>query len=88
MSVILSSMLMVFGSYIAQPDWFNNGPFEFHTQHETLAECQIATHGTSDICVGESPSSQYRKSDVKIESKTAELNFVECDYWAGCYIQE
>ena len=87
-ATILAILGVVWGGYIVQPQWFDDGPYEFDKQYETLAECQIATHGTSDICVGESPSSQYRKSDVKNESKTAELNFVECDYWAGCYIQE
>ena len=43
-------------------------------------------HGTDDICVGEQPSDRYvlsSKKDTPITS--AELNFVECDYWAGCY---
>ena len=88
MSVIISIMSLVFGGYVVQPEWFDNGPFEFHTQHKTLAECQIATHGTSDVCVGEQPSSQYKKSNVEADPSTAKLDFVECDYWAGCYIKE
>jgi hypothetical protein len=87
MSVIISIMSLVFGGYVAQPEWFDNGPYEFHAQHETLAECQIAKSENS-LCVGEQPSSQYKKSNVEAEVSKAKLDFVECDYWAGCYIQE
>ena len=87
MSVILSSMLLVFGSYIAQPDWFDNGPYEFHKDYDSLVECQIAAHGTSDVCVGEQPSKQFIKA-VNVKTNTSfkdKLDWVECDYWAGCY---
>ena len=81
MSVILSSMLLVFGSYIAQPDWFDNGPYEFHKEYDSLAECKIAK-SEKDICVGEQPSNLYVLSSKKDTPMTsAELNFVECDYW-------
>ena len=88
MSVILSSMLLVLGSYITQPEWFDNGPYEFFEHYESVEECQIATHGTGDICVGEQPSNRYilagKYKDTPMTS--AELTFVECDYWAGCYL--
>ena len=29
MSGILSSILLVFGGYIVQPTWFENGPYEY-----------------------------------------------------------
>ena len=88
MGVILSTILLTLGSYIVQPDWFDNGPYVFESKHSSLEECQIATHGTSDICVGEQPSDRYKKSDVESKTTSTVLNFVECDYWAGCYIQE
>lgn len=87
MSVILSSMLLVFGSYIAQPDWFDNGPYEYYKEYDSLAECQIATHGTFDVCVGEQPSKQFIKA-VNVKTNTSfkdKLDWVECDYWTGCY---
>ena len=49
MSGILSSMLLVLGSYIVQPTWFDNGPYEYYKEYDTLKECQIATHGSGDI---------------------------------------
>jgi hypothetical protein len=87
MSVILSSMLLVFGSYIAQPEWFENGPYEYYKEYDSLAECQIATHGIDDICVGDSPSKQFIKVlNVKTDTTYQDkLDWVECDYWAGCY---
>jgi len=87
MSGILSSLLLVFGSYIVQPDWFDNGPYEYFKEYDSLAECQIATHGTDDICVGEQPSKQFiRALNVRTDTSFQEkLDWVECDYWAGCY---
>ena len=87
MSGILTSILLVFGGYIVQPTWFENGPYEYYKEYDTLAECQIATHGTGDICVGEQPSKQFIKAfNVKTdESFKNKLEWVKCDHWAGCY---
>ena len=91
MQVILTSMLLVLGGYVVQPvidsDFFDNGPFEYYKEYDTLAECQIATHGTGDICVGEQPSKQFIKAlNVKTdESFKNKLEWVKCDHWAGCY---
>lgn len=87
MQVILTSMLLVFGGYLAQPDLFDNGPYEYFKEYDSLAECQIATHGTDDICVGEQPSKQFIRADnVKTDTTFQEkLDWVDCDYFAGCY---
>ena len=91
MQVILTSMLLVLGGYVVQPvidsGFFDNGPFEYYKEYDTLAECQIATHGTGDICVGEQPSKQFIKAfNVKTdESFKNKLEWVKCDHWAGCY---
>ena len=87
MSGILSSILLVFGGYIVQPTWFENGPYEYYKEYDTLAECKIATHGTGDICVGEQPSKQFIKAfNVKTDTAfQSKLDWIECDYWAGCY---
>ena len=87
MSGILTSILLVFGGYIVQPTWFENGPYEYYKEYDTLAECQIATHGTGDICVGEQPSKQFIKAfNVKTDTAfQSKLDWIECDYWAWCY---
>ena len=87
MSGILSSILLVFGGYIVQPTWFENGPYEYYKEYDSLEECQIATHGTGDICVGEQPSKQFIKAfNVKTDTAfQSKLDWIECDYWAGCY---
>ena len=33
MSVFLSILSVVWGSYIVQPQWFDNGPYEFDTRY-------------------------------------------------------
>ena len=91
MSVLVGIVSVVFGGYVAQPEWFNNGPFDYVETHDSLAECQVAGSGTSDICVGGSPVALgYTKSDQKSiqSSKVAKLEFVDCDYWAGCYVMK
>ena len=86
MSVIYGILALVWGGYTVQPQMFDNGPYEFNQKYETLAECKIAKSET-DICVGEQPSDLYVLSSKKDTPMTsAELNFVECDYWAGCYL--
>ena len=87
MSVIYGILALVWGGYTVQPEMFDNGPYEYFAEYETLAECKIATHGTNDICVGEQPSKQFIKvSNVKTDTTFQEkLDWVDCDYWAGCY---
>ena len=88
-ATILAILGVVWGGYIVQPQWFDNGPYEFDKQYETLAECQIATHGTDDICVGEQPSDRFTiTSNVEAEVASTKLDFTQCDYWAGCYYKE
>lgn len=86
MSVILSSMLLVLGGYVVQPELFDNGPYEYFAEYETLKECKIAK-SEMDLCVGEQPSKQFIKvSNVKTDTTFQEkLDWVDCDYWAGCY---
>ena len=85
MGGILSTILLTLGSYMVQPDWFDNGPYEYFGEYQTLSECQIATHGTDDVCVGESPVKQFIKSNETNTTYQETLTWVECDYWAGCY---
>ena len=86
MSVIISIMSLVFGSYLAQPEWFDDGPYELEQVYESLQDCQIAKDDKNGVCVGESPSTLYLVTGKEVGVSTGKLEFVECDYWAGCYM--
>ena len=89
MSGILAVLALVWGGYTFQPQWFDDGPYEFDKEYLTLQECQIATHGTDDICVGEQPSDRFTiASSVTADETSTKLNYTQCDYWAGCYFKE
>jgi len=57
MSVILITIGLVFGAYLYQPMWFDNGPYHYVSSHESLADCERAktsghdeTYGKDLIC--------------------------------------
>ena len=51
MSVILVVAGLVFGAYLYQPMWFDNGPYIHVSSHEALADCEKAKMGNPDaIC--------------------------------------
>ena len=51
MSVILVTVGLVFGAYLYQPAWFDNGPYHYVSSHEALADCEKAKSGNPDaIC--------------------------------------
>ena len=57
MSVILVIVGLVFGTYLYQPMWFDNGPYHYVSSHESLADCERAktsghdeTYGKHLIC--------------------------------------
>jgi len=86
MSVIIGVISLVFGSYIAQPEWFDDGPYELEQVYESLQECQIAKGGNNGVCVGESPSKLYLVTGKEVGVPMTKLEFVQCDHWAGCYM--
>ncbi|SVC56722.1 uncharacterized protein METZ01_LOCUS309576 [marine metagenome] len=45
MSVILIVVGLVFGAYLYQPMWFDNGPYHYVSSHESLADCERAKVG-------------------------------------------
>ena len=45
MSVILVIVGLVFGAYLYQPMWFDNGPYHYVSSHESLADCEKAKSG-------------------------------------------
>ena len=57
MSVILITVGLVFGAYLYQPMWFDNGPYHYVSSHESLADCERTktsghdeTYGKHLIC--------------------------------------
>jgi len=89
MSVIIGIMSMVWGSYIVQPEWFDDGPYVETSKFATLGECQIDTDGTKDLCVSNGINFSSYVIDKTAKPKTeGKLNYVECDAWQGCYIKE
>ncbi|HIE78073.1 MAG TPA: hypothetical protein EYP92_04555 [Candidatus Thioglobus sp.] len=67
MSVILVTVGLVFGAYLYQPLWFDNGPYHYVSSHEALADCQKAKSGNEyAVCAN---GELYLKDDsvVKIE---------------------
>ena len=86
MSVIISIMSLVFGSYLVQPEWFDDGPYELEQVYESLEDCQIAKGGNNGVCVGESPSKLYLVTGKEVSVPAGNLEFVQCDHWAGCYM--
>ena len=90
MSMILLVASLVFGGYLYEPMWFDSGPYTQVDQAEftSMEECQMVTAGTKDICVGDNPVRRYILDTDAYKSSSAPLNYVTCDYWAGCYTQE
>ena len=90
MSVILTIASLVFGGYLHEPMWFDSGPYVHTSSHESLVECLTAkagheVHMQEAICA---KGELYVKDKNVAQKATGDLNYVECDYWAGCYIQE
>jgi hypothetical protein len=86
MSVIYGIIALVWGGYVAQPEWFDDGPYELEQVYESLNECQIAKGGKNGVCVGESPSKLYLVTGKEVGVPVGKLEFVQCDHWAGCYM--
>ena len=86
MSVIYGIIALVWGGYVAQPEWFDDGPYELEQVYESLQECQIAKGGKNGVCVGESPSKLYLVTGKEVSVPAGKLEFVQCDHWAGCYM--
>ena len=45
MTVIIFVASLVFGSYLYEPMWFDNGPYHYVSSHESLADCEKAKSG-------------------------------------------
>ena len=65
MSVILVTVGLVFGAYLYQPLWFDNGPYHYVSSHEALADCEKAKLGDPDaICA----NGELYAKDGKVET--------------------
>ena len=56
MSVILVIAGLTFGTYLHQPEWFDETPYHYESSHKTLVDCENAKrghelHGQLAICV-------------------------------------
>ena len=66
MSVILVVAGLVFGAYLYQPMWFDNGPYHYVSSHETLADCEKAKSGNPQaVCAN--GELYLKEGDVKTE---------------------
>jgi len=88
MEVLIAIVSAVFSSYTVSPDLYSHGPYEYEAEYSSVAECQIDSYGVDAICTTEAPFQMYVLSDQPINHGTTPLEYIECDYWAGCYRQE
>lgn len=97
--IAIFSFYVGLGSYMVAPDLYSHGPYELsagtcgdsycNKEYSSVEACQIDSHGTGSICTTEAPFQQYTVTDsIPTSSNTAELTYIPCDYWAGCYTQE
>ena len=65
MSVILVTVGLVFGAYLYQPMWFDNGPYHYVSSHEALADCEKAKSGNPQaVCA----NGELYVKDGKVET--------------------
>ena len=87
--IILATLLTLntFAALFTFTDVLDHGSYVHESTHATLEECQLVTHGTASICVGDMPSYLYSNDETADipEDFNAEMKFTKCDYWAGCY---
>jgi hypothetical protein len=89
MTMLVAVFITAFGSLLSHTSLFDDGPYAFVQEHKTLEACQIATHGTDDICTTEGLISQYViERGTETKANTGELPYIECDNWMGCYLAE
>lgn len=93
MIALASLVFTTFTSYLVMPSWFDHGSYSHYSTHSTLEECQLVKYGMDAICVegalspnGDSPSHLYINDEAEVVPEfKKEMQFVKCDYWAGCY---
>ena len=88
MEVLIAIVSAVFSSYTVSPDLYSHGPYEYEAEYSSVEECQIDSYGVDAICTTEAPYQMYVLSNRTINHSGKALEYVDCDYWAGCYTQE
>ena len=79
MSVILVTVGLVFGAYLYQPAWFDNGPYTHVSSHEALADCEKAKMGDPDaICAN---GELYAKDGVSKIEKSDSTDTTMNPHW-------
>jgi len=86
MSVILVVAGLVFGAYLYQPMWFDNGPYHYVSSHESLADCERAktsghdeTYGNHLVCAN--GELYMKKSDVSKTEKSDSTDTTMNPHW-------
>jgi len=89
MTALIAVFATIFGGLVSQTSLFDDGPYAFVQEHETIEACHIATHGTDDICTKEGLIAQYvLEKGTKTKENLGDLEYVDCTYWVGCYKAE
>ena len=88
MTAFITVASIMFGSFISSTTLLDDGPYTFVQEHSSIESCHIATHGTRDICTHEGLIAQYVLEQGTKTKNVGALEYVECDYWAGCYLAE
>ena len=79
MSVILVTVGLVFGAYLYQPLWFDNGPYHYVSSHEALADCEKAKMSNPDaICAN---GELYMKKGVSKAEKSDLIDTTMKSHW-------
>jgi len=79
MSVILVTVGLVFGAYLYQPLWFDNGPYHYVSSHESLADCEKAKSGNPQaVCAN---GELYNKDGVSKTEKSNSTDTTMKSHW-------
>ena len=80
MSVILVTVGLVFGAYLYQPLWFDNGPYHYVSSHEALADCEKAKSGNPQaVCAN---GELYMKKGVSKTEKSDSTDTTMNPHWS------
>jgi len=87
MTAFITVASIMLGSFISSTTLLDDGPYAFVQEHSSIEACQLAIHGTRDICTHEGLIAQYVLSTgIKTKENLGDLEYIDCSYWAGCYL--
>ena len=88
MAIFFTLLVTTLAGLASHTDIFEDDPYAFSQNHETVEACTIAIHGTDDICTtGEGSIAQYVvERGTQTQENTGPLEWVECSHWLGCFL--